>query len=64
MPPATGPRGWPPRLPPAFPPDVQLIDQLGTAAALCVERAIVDAILCATSVAGVPAYRDLFPSAR
>ncbi|WP_280469623.1 P1 family peptidase, partial [Nocardia brasiliensis] len=51
-------------LPPAFPPDVQLIDQLGTAAALCVERAIVDAILCATSVAGVPAYRDLFPSAR
>lgn len=51
-------------LPPAFPPDVQLIDQLGTAAALCVERAIVDAILCATSVAGVPAYRDLFPAAR
>ncbi|WP_280448968.1 hypothetical protein [Nocardia brasiliensis] len=43
---------------------MQLIDQLGTAAALCVERAIVDAILCATSVAGVPAYRDLFPSAR
>ncbi|WP_405166947.1 P1 family peptidase [Nocardia sp. NBC_01499] len=48
-------------LPPAFPPDVLLLDELCTAGALCVERAIVDAILSARSVAEVPAYTDLFP---
>ncbi|WP_067827953.1 P1 family peptidase [Nocardia inohanensis] len=47
-------------LPPAFPADLLLLDQLCTAAAVCVERAIVDAILSATSVAGIPAYGDLF----
>lgn len=47
-------------LPPAFPADLLLLDQLCTAAAVCVERAIVDAILSATSVAGIPAYSDLF----
>lgn len=47
-------------LPPAFPPDLLLLDQLCTAAAVCVERAIVDAILSATSVAGIPAYGELF----
>ncbi|CAM4480661.1 P1 family peptidase [Nocardia ninae] len=48
-------------LPPAFPPDVFLVDVLCTAAALCVERAIVDAILSAHSVGEVPAYSALFP---
>ncbi|MFD6161846.1 P1 family peptidase [Nocardia sp. NPDC060256] len=48
-------------LPPAFPPDILMVDLLGTAAALCVERAIVDAILSAVSVGEVPAYNALFP---
>ncbi|MFG1792949.1 P1 family peptidase [Nocardia sp. NPDC049149] len=48
-------------LPPSFPPDLMLIDEVCTAAAVCVERAIVDAILSAKAVAGIPAYRDLFP---
>ncbi|MET9493003.1 P1 family peptidase [Nocardia sp. NPDC006630] len=54
---APGP-GFP--LPPAFPADLLILDQLCTAAAVCVERAIVDAILSATSVAGIPSYTDLF----
>jgi L-aminopeptidase/D-esterase-like protein len=33
------------------------------ASAQVVERAIVTAILDATSVAGIPSYRELFPSA-
>ncbi|GGK69976.1 P1 family peptidase [Nocardia camponoti] len=53
----------PAQLPPAFPSDLPLLDQLCSAAAVVVERAIVDAVLNATSVAGIPAYRDLFPSA-
>ncbi|MEV0294607.1 P1 family peptidase [Nocardia sp. NPDC050710] len=48
-------------LPPAFPPDLLLLDEVCTAAAVCVERAIVDAILAARAVAGIPAYTDLFP---
>ncbi|MFD3511194.1 P1 family peptidase [Nocardia sp. NPDC058666] len=48
-------------LPAAFPPDLLLLDQLCTAAAVVVERAVVDAVLAATSIAGIPAYRDLFP---
>ncbi|MCA2211203.1 P1 family peptidase [Nocardia rosealba] len=48
-------------LPAAFPPDLLLLDELCTAAAVVVERAVVDAVLAATSVAGIPAYRDLFP---
>ncbi|WP_068061290.1 P1 family peptidase [Nocardia xishanensis] len=47
-------------LPPAFPDDLLLLDALCTAAALCVERAIVDAVLTATPVAGIPTYTDLF----
>ena len=39
------------------------MEAVSAAAAVCVERAIVDAVIAATSVAGVPAYRDLFPSA-
>ncbi|MGC4994729.1 P1 family peptidase [Nocardia salmonicida] len=48
-------------LPPAFPTDLLLLDQLCTAAAVVVERAVVDAVLAATSIAGIPAYYDLFP---
>ncbi|MEU7633622.1 P1 family peptidase [Nocardia sp. NPDC049220] len=48
-------------LPPAFPPDLLVLDEVCTAAAVCVERAIVDAIRSAHAVAGIPAYHDLFP---
>ncbi len=48
-------------LPGAFPGDLLLLDDLCTAAAVAVERAVVDAVLTATSIAGIPAYRDLFP---
>lgn len=51
-------------LPPAFPAHLLMLDQLCTAAAVCVERAIVDAILSATTVAGIPAYADLFAGRR
>lgn len=53
--PATG-------LPAAFPPELLVLDALCTAAAVCVERAVVDAVLSASAVAGIPAYRDLFPA--
>lgn len=56
---ATAPE--PPPLPPAFPTDLLVLDQLCTAAAVCVERAIVDAILSARSLAGIPSYTELFP---
>ncbi|WP_280299639.1 P1 family peptidase [Nocardia neocaledoniensis] len=48
-------------LPGAFPGDLLLLDDLCTAAAVAVERAVVDAVLSATPIAGIPAYRDLFP---
>ncbi|WP_405179874.1 P1 family peptidase [Nocardia sp. NBC_01377] len=48
-------------VPPAFPADLLILDAVCTAAAVCVERAVVDAILRAVSVAGIPAYTDLFP---
>ncbi|MFD3707341.1 P1 family peptidase [Nocardia sp. NPDC058658] len=51
----------PAALPAAFPTDLHLLDQLCTAAAVVVERAVVDAVLAATSIAGIPAYRDLVP---
>ncbi|MEV6431923.1 P1 family peptidase [Nocardia sp. NPDC051463] len=50
-------------LPPAFPQDLLVLDEVCTAAAVCVERAIVDAILAARSIAGIPAYSDLFAAA-
>ncbi|GAA5063979.1 P1 family peptidase [Nocardia callitridis] len=49
-------------LPSAFPSDLLALDEICTAAAVCVERAVVDAILSARSVAGIPAYADLFLS--
>ncbi|RVW04290.1 P1 family peptidase [Rhodococcus xishaensis] len=50
-------------VPSAFPLELPLLDAVCTAAASCVQRAIVDAILSATTVAGIPSYRDVFPSA-
>ncbi|MFD4292497.1 P1 family peptidase [Rhodococcus sp. NPDC058532] len=50
-------------VPAAFPPDLPVLDAVCAAAADVVTRAIVDAVLTATAVAGIPGYRDLFPSA-
>ncbi|MGV9714086.1 P1 family peptidase [Gordonia sp. NPDC003424] len=44
-------------------PDVAVVAEIGRVAAVVVARAIVDAVLSATSVAGIPAYRDVVPSA-
>lgn len=43
--------------------DPRMVDAVCAAAADTVARAIVHGVLAATSVHGVPAYRDLFPSA-
>ncbi|MFD4368067.1 P1 family peptidase [Rhodococcus sp. NPDC058521] len=46
-----------------FPSNLAVVDALCREAALVVERVIVDAIVSAISVAGIPAYRETFPSA-
>lgn len=43
--------------------DVPQLDAITAAGADCVARAIMHAVLAATTVAGVPAYRDVLPSA-
>lgn len=43
--------------------DVPRLDAITAAGADCVARAIVRAVLAATTVAGAPAYRDVLPSA-
>ncbi|CAM3932393.1 P1 family peptidase [Smaragdicoccus niigatensis] len=48
---------------PAFLAELPRVDAVCAAAAVCVERAIVNAVLAATAVAGIPSYRDSFPSA-
>lgn len=50
-------------VPVAFPHELPVLDAVCAAAATVVQRAIVDAVLAATTVAGVPSYRDTFPSA-
>ncbi|EOM75185.1 peptidase S58 family protein [Rhodococcus rhodnii] len=55
--PETGP------VPPGFAPELAVRAAVAEAAAVVVERAIVDAVLSATTVAGIPAYRDVFPDA-
>jgi L-aminopeptidase/D-esterase-like protein len=52
-----------PALPAEFPTELAATSALCAAAAVCMERAIVDAILSAHSVAGIPAYRELLSSA-
>ncbi|MFC4603312.1 P1 family peptidase [Rhodococcus kronopolitis] len=57
------PPGTAPPVPDAFPADLPVLAAVCEAAADVVARAIVDAILTATPVAGIPTYRELFPSA-
>lgn len=52
-----------PPLPAEFPDHLAVTAQVCAAAAVCVERAVVDAVLTATSVAGIPAYRELLSTA-
>lgn len=49
-------------LPTAFAKDLPVLDAVSAAAAEVVERAIVRALLDATSIAGIPTYRQIFPS--
>ncbi|MEE2056709.1 P1 family peptidase [Rhodococcus artemisiae] len=51
-------------VPDAFPTELPILAAVCVAAADAVERAIVDAVLSARSVAGIPSYFDTFPSAR
>ncbi|MGW6377859.1 P1 family peptidase [Rhodococcus sp. NPDC055112] len=63
---ATGTRATAPApvpMPAAFPAELALLDAVCAAAADAVSRAIVGAVLAATPVAGIPSYRELFPSA-
>ncbi|MFW0796493.1 P1 family peptidase [Gordonia sp. CPCC 205515] len=53
----------PPLVPRGMNPDVAVVAEVGRVAAVVVARAIVGAVLAATSVAGIPAYRDVVPSA-
>lgn len=50
-------------MPKAFASDLPVLDAVTAVAANVVERAIVRALLDATSVAGIPTYRQIFPSA-
>lgn len=52
-----------PPVPAAFAADLPVLAAVCEAAADVTARAIVDAILTATPVAGIPSYRELFPSA-
>ncbi|MFF0814517.1 P1 family peptidase [Rhodococcus sp. NPDC003318] len=63
---STGTREVPPPstpVPAAFPADLPVLAAVCEVAADVVSRAVVDAVLTATTVAGIPTYRDLFPSA-
>ncbi|SNS74514.1 P1 family peptidase [Rhodococcoides kyotonense] len=50
-------------MPKAFMQDLPVLDAVTAVAADVVERAIVRALLDATTVAGIPTYRQIFPSA-
>jgi L-aminopeptidase/D-esterase-like protein len=52
-----------PRVPAGMNPAVPAIAHVGAAAAMVTRRAVVDAVLSATGVADIPAYRDVLPSA-
>ncbi len=49
--------------PAAFSPETRLATEVGVAAADCVARAVLVALLAAESVAGVPTYRAMLPGA-
>ncbi|QNG18294.1 P1 family peptidase [Rhodococcus triatomae] len=59
----TRPGGAEGAMPSAFAPDLAVRAAVCEVAAEVVERAVVKAILEATTVAGIPSYRDVFPSA-
>jgi L-aminopeptidase/D-esterase-like protein len=50
-------------LPAAFSPETALTTAVGAAAADCLARAVVGAVIAADSVAGIPTYRGLLPGA-
>jgi L-aminopeptidase/D-esterase-like protein len=50
-------------LPAAFSPETALATAVGAAAADCLARAVVGAVIAADSVAGIPTYRGLLPGA-
>lgn len=50
-------------MPTAFARDLPVFDAVSAVAADVIERAIVRALLDATSIAGIPTYRQIFPSA-
>ncbi|MGB6514769.1 MAG: P1 family peptidase, partial [Mycobacterium sp.] len=50
-------------LPAAFSPETALATAVGAAAADCLARAVVSAVIAADSVAGIPTYRGLLPGA-
>jgi L-aminopeptidase/D-esterase-like protein len=50
-------------LPAAFSPETALVTAVGAAAADCLARAVVGAVIAADSVAGIPTYRGLLPGA-
>jgi L-aminopeptidase/D-esterase-like protein len=49
--------------PAALSPETALITAVGVAAADCLARAVLDGVVAAESVAGIPTYRDLLPGA-
>lgn len=62
---ATGAVEVPPsaNTPAAMSPETGLLTAVGAAAADCLARAVLDGVIAAESVAGVPAYRDVLPGA-
>lgn len=52
-----------PDTPDAMLPETALVTAVGAAGADCLARAVLVAVLAATTVAGIPAYRDMLPSA-
>ena len=53
-----------PDTPAAMSPETALVTALGAAAADTLARAVINGVLAAESVAGIPSYRDMFPSER
>jgi L-aminopeptidase/D-esterase-like protein len=53
----------PAETPAAFSPETPLATAVSAAAADCLARAVVVAVIAAESVAGIPTYRDLLPGA-
>jgi L-aminopeptidase/D-esterase-like protein len=49
--------------PAALSPETALVTAVGSAAADCLARAVLGAVIAAESVAGIPTYRDLLPGA-